>query len=90
MHSQSYQELATRIRDLIDPNLPLGFGEMPYRPDQIMHLQADISRLQQATGWAPQVSLHEGLRRTVEWFKDNIQHYGVKQKSVCQNSPAIN
>ena len=59
------------IRDLIDPSLPLGFGEVPYRPNQIMHLQADVSRLKQATGWSPQVSLDEGLRRTVKWFREN-------------------
>jgi len=63
------------IRDLIDPDLPLGFGEVPYRPDQIMHLQADISHLRQATGWSPQVSLDEGLRRTVAWFKENAWRY---------------
>jgi len=65
------KSIVERIRDLINPSLPLGFGEVPYRPDQIMHLQADISRLQQATGWSPQVSLDEGLRRTVEWFREN-------------------
>lgn len=67
--------VAERIRDLIDPNLALGFGEVPYRPDQVMHLQADISRLKQATGWAPQIRLEEGLRRTVEWFKENRWRY---------------
>ena len=65
------RSIVERIRDLIDPNLPLGFGEVPYRPVQIMHLQADISRLQQVTGWFPQVSLEEGLQRTVEWFREN-------------------
>jgi nucleoside-diphosphate-sugar epimerase len=67
----SIRAIIERIRDMIDPSLPLGFGEVPYRPDQIMHLQADISRLQQATGWSPQVSLDEGLRRTVESFREN-------------------
>ena len=69
------RSIAERIRDLIDPNLAIGFGEVPYRPDQVMHLQADISRLKQATGWAPQVRLDEGLRRTVEWFKENRRRY---------------
>jgi nucleoside-diphosphate-sugar epimerase len=69
--AHTIKSIVERIRDLIDPNLPLGFGEVPYRPDQIMHLQADISRLQQATGWSPQVSLDEGLRRTVAWFREN-------------------
>jgi UDP-glucose 4-epimerase len=65
----SIRSIAERIRDLIAPNLPLGFGEVPYRPDQIMHLQADVSRLKRASGWAPQVRLDEGLRQTVEWVK---------------------
>lgn len=69
------QSIAEQIRSLIDASLPLGFGELPYRPDQIMHLQADISRLRQATGWSPQVSLDEGLSHTVAWFKENMWRY---------------
>jgi nucleoside-diphosphate-sugar epimerase len=61
--------IVERIRDLIDPRLPLGFGEIPYRPDQVMHLQADIARLQEDLGWSPCVALEEGLRRTVEWYR---------------------
>ncbi len=62
------------IRDLIDPSLPLGWGEVPYRDDQVMHLQADISRLA-AVGWQPTTSLEQGLTKTVEWFRDNQQRY---------------
>ena len=65
------RSIVERIRDLIDPDLLLGFGEVPYRPDQIMHLQADISRLREVSGWSPQVSLDEGLRRTVKWYREN-------------------
>lgn len=69
------RSIAERIRDLIDSNLPIGFGEVPYRSDQIMHLQADISRLREVTGWSPHVSLDEGLRRTVQWFRKNRGRY---------------
>lgn len=65
------KNIVERIRDLIDPALPLGLGELPYRHDQVMHLQTDISSLQQATGWRPQVSLDEGLERTVSWYREN-------------------
>lgn len=61
--------IVERIRDLIDPSLPLGFGEIPYRPDQIMYLQADISKLRQAIGWEPTTSLDEGLQRTIAWHR---------------------
>ena len=57
-----------RVRDLIDPTLPLGFGEVPYRPDQVMHLEADRSRLSAATGWEPEITMSAGLPATVNWF----------------------
>jgi UDP-glucose 4-epimerase len=73
--AHTVRSIVERIRNLIDPNLPLGFGEIPYRPDQIMHLQADITKLQDATGWSPRVGLDEGLRRTVDWYRKNRECY---------------
>lgn len=68
---QAYQlkGIIERIRDSIDPELPLGFGEIDYRPDQVMHLQADISKLRLATGWLPRVEIDHGIKETIEWFK---------------------
>jgi UDP-glucose 4-epimerase len=61
------RETVTRLRDLIDPGASLGFGEVAYRPDQVMVLAADVSRLS-ALGWKPEVSLDQGLRETVAWY----------------------
>ncbi len=62
-------EVVTRVRDLIDPALPLGIGEVAYRDGQVMHLEGDIARLRAVTGWQPQVSLEDGLARTVAWHR---------------------
>jgi nucleoside-diphosphate-sugar epimerase len=59
------------VRDLIDPKLPLGFGEVAYRPDQVMHLEADISRLTDELGWRPRIPLLDGLADTVAWYRAN-------------------
>jgi nucleoside-diphosphate-sugar epimerase len=56
---------------VIDPTLPLEFGELPYPPDQQMHLAANIEPLVTATGWRPKIGLDEGLKRTVDWFRDH-------------------
>ncbi len=74
--AHTIRSIVEKIRDLIDHDLPLGFGKVPYRPDQIMHLQTDVSRLHKVTGWSPQISLDEGLKRTVAWFRDNQGRYG--------------
>jgi nucleoside-diphosphate-sugar epimerase len=70
------RQVAERIRDLIDPSLALGLGDVPYASDQIMHLQGGISRMKHATGWKPSVGLDEGLRRTIAWHK--LQRQGVE------------
>lgn len=62
------RSIIEQVRALIDPRLPIGFGEAPYRPDQVMHLEADISRLM-ALGWRPQVELHQGLAKAVAWYR---------------------
>jgi UDP-glucose 4-epimerase len=65
------RRVVERIRDLIDPKLPLGFGELLHRPDQVTYLEADIGRLQRATGWTPRIDLDQGLSQTVDWYRAN-------------------
>ena len=57
------------IRDTIAPNLPLGFGEIPYGEKQVMHLEADISTLKKDTGFEPAVSFEEGIRKTIDYVR---------------------
>ena len=57
------------LRDAIDPSLPLGLGEIPYSPLQVMHLEADISDLQQDTGFIPRYSFEKGIQETIQWCK---------------------
>jgi CDP-glucose 4,6-dehydratase len=37
----------------------------------------DAGRLAQLTGWAPAVSLEEGLRRTIAWYRQHPQALGL-------------
>lgn len=57
------------IRDAVDPALEIGLGELDYYPNQVMHLEADISSLTADTGFVPRYSFEEGIRETVEWVK---------------------
>ena len=59
------REYIEELRDAIDPALPLGFGEIPYSPMQVMRLEADISALQADTGFAPTTSFAHGIRATI-------------------------
>lgn len=37
---------------------------------EVMRLQGDSTRLRELTGWKPEFTVEEGLRKTVEWFSD--------------------
>lgn len=58
-----------QLRDAIDPSLPLGLGQIPYGPRQVMHLQADLSALRQDTGFEPRTAFADGIRKTIEWIR---------------------
>lgn len=63
------RDVIEMIRGEASPAAAIGYGEVPYRPDQVMHLEADIARLTGATGWKPAMPLAEGIRRTVDWVR---------------------
>lgn len=65
------KEYIGQLRDTIDPGLPLGLGEIPYGPLQVMHLEADISQLQSDTGFRPITDFSEGIKKTVDWVRSN-------------------
>ena len=63
------RDIVERLRDLAAPGLQLKFGEIPFGPDQIMHLEGDNSRLKNATGWTPEIAALDGLPSVVAGLK---------------------
>lgn len=58
------------IRNSIDGSPAIGYGAVPYSPNQVMFLQADITSLREDTGFEPAVTFEEGVRRTIAWMKE--------------------
>jgi UDP-glucose 4-epimerase len=65
-------EFVLALRDAIDPKLDIGFGDLAYQPGQIMHLCADISTLTRDTGFVPEVSFQDGIKRTIDQIRQNM------------------
>ena len=63
------KKIVETIRELIDPQIEPMYGAVEYRTDQVMHLEADISKIRSSTGWNPNVGLRQGIEKTVDWFK---------------------
>ena len=80
---------AIMVRDLIELILDLTSSRKPIvqedkrlRPpnSEVRALLADCTRFARATGWSPQVTLHEGLERTVEWWRCQLSGKQVRRQ----------
>ena len=70
--SYSLKESVEAIRSELGSPVEPVYGAVPYRQDQVMHLEADITKLMAATGWSPVVTRFEGIRKVVE-FEQNFR-----------------
>ena len=49
---------------------PLNFG--PVRSGDQRHMSADISHIRTTLEWTPQVELNDGIRRTIDWAREEV------------------
>lgn len=57
------------IQKLVGDRGTVKVGALPYRKGEGMECFCDNLKLKRLTGWSPRVSLEEGLRLTVEWYR---------------------
>lgn len=63
---KEYIEILCRKLGKLDE---MELGKVPYSDKQIMHLEADISKLQEDTGWKPEVEFEDGIERVIKFYK---------------------
>ncbi len=71
---RTLQSYIKTIRDVVNPNAELGFGELEYPKDAVMNLYADISEIQKDTGWSPQIEFKDGIQE--------IYQYKIKNREM--------
>lgn len=59
-----------KIRDIINPSLELGIGEVEYSDNRIPMSCVDLSSLTEDTGFVPKISFDEGIRRVIAKIKE--------------------
>lgn len=60
------------IRDLVNPKLSLGLGDIPYAPKQVMYLCADNSDLVNDLDYKYKYDFETGIKETIAWVKANL------------------
>jgi dTDP-glucose 4,6-dehydratase len=60
-------EIARKVQELVGVTVPLEFKPLPADDPKVRC--PDIRRAQELLGWRPEVSLEDGLKRTIEYFR---------------------
>ncbi len=79
------REIIMRLRDKIDPEQIIGFGEVPEPPGGIRPLRPIVSRLQRL-GWRASTTMEDGLDWTIASFR--LAHTGASELSR-QGGPGL-
>ncbi len=69
-------DLVRMIAELTETRSSVEIGALPYRPTEIWRMYADATRAHQLLGWKPQTHIKEGLRQTVDWFRNHLRERG--------------
>lgn len=70
MQPESLLAVIASLEELLGKKAKLEFH--PMHPADIKETSADISKAATLLNWTPQVSLDEGLRHCVDWYKENL------------------
>jgi UDP-glucose 4-epimerase len=63
--------LIEQIRDAVNPKFKLKFGALPYRQNQSMHIEGDISKLEKEIGAIEFSSFKDSLENTINYCISN-------------------
>ena len=74
----SVEEMVNAIIQQVDTKIKPAWGCLEGRvSDAAQKWEADMSLVKRELNWQPKFTLETGVKKTVEWYKKNIELYGV-------------
>src|SRR5205085_9304497 len=67
---RTFQEFAEEIRRITGTKSSIEYRPLPVDDPKVR--QPDITRARKVLGWETEVGFDEGIRRTIEYFKEHI------------------
>ena len=69
----SIGDLAERIAEKLDWRGRINWNTIPKRPGEIFYLNSTPEKVAKALQWEPEVSLDDGLQRTIDIWRENLE-----------------
>lgn len=71
--SEILRSYILKLHEVVNPEIPGIFGEIPYTSNQVMNLQVDTKKLRQDTGFIPEYTFEDGIKEIFAWCKRELQ-----------------
>ncbi len=68
--ARKLKEYITIIRDTINTDIPLYFGEIPYNGIYLPIEKFSCEHIKNDTGYSAKINFEDGIRKTVEWLRE--------------------
>ncbi|WP_040212824.1 NAD-dependent epimerase/dehydratase family protein [Clostridium polynesiense] len=65
------------IFNLMGTSMIPNYGSIAYRKNEMWDPCPDISKIKNVTGWTPKINLEEGLKKTIAWYKENLNYFPI-------------
>lgn len=80
----SISELTQKVFQLVgrSPHIITDAERIRPKKSEVYRLRADNRKVQELIGWSPQISLEEGLQRTITWIQANLDLYRPREYQV--------
>jgi len=64
------KEIIVKIRNAVNPNAVLKFGALPYRPNQIMHMEGDSTKFNSCFNFHVESGFEKNLNEVVRYYSN--------------------
>lgn len=70
------RDLVLKIAELTNTKSKIEIGALPYRPTEVWRMYCDSTRARELLGWRPKVTIEQGLKLTVDWYRTFLRGHG--------------
>lgn len=64
------KEFLCELREQVNPEMEIGLGEIPFHGVSLTYEEFDIHAVEKDTGFLPQVSFADGIKKTAAWIRE--------------------
>jgi UDP-glucose 4-epimerase len=68
--TQTLRQYIEQMIAVLNIDVVMNYGQLPYTENQVMYLCADIEDLCEDIGFKPEISFEQGIQRTLNWYKE--------------------